>query len=358
MVNLYDIAIRELSRIYNERQLVITVEKTVDNFGNTRNRTQRNSFNKMPLKNIDKYFTSKPIYESLEEFIEILEILRDLDIIFIELIDEYEDSYKYEHTYKDIKKRLLIVIDRNYIDNTKEILSKAINDLFSVKYQRKNLSSIYFYFYNKIFAYISEYYSDLLDVLADFYIRENCIGISVSESAKDYISKSIEDKKNQRYDITEFMKIGDNFTFLSYAFKDKLMSFLLFLEARSNKIVLFVDWMYSKNYSNRTVELEANLNYFLNVSKQILFLRSINSELNTSVTVRGLFSENKKMVRQWCSWEIGNFYKCSSLSETEYKKFQYILHENIPKNMVNKNKRIEENNLLGDFIVINSLLEM
>lgn len=366
MESLYNVAIEELNRLQNDAQFMSYLsnkDETTDEFLEYKEiNIHRNLFNQLPLKGIDNFYPSQNTTGSLREFIEILKILNDLDVKFKELIEKYRDSYKYEHTYMEIRERLLDIIERSQFGNPNKLLKEAINDLFSNKYQRSSLSNMYFYFYNKIFAYISEYYKKLLDILADFYIRTICIDIPEDKLAKDFIYEERKQGKEQGKVITDFLDIGDKFTFLSYAFQDKLMSFLIFLEARSKKIVLFVDWMYSIDYtsddSNGSIDLKSNLNYFLNESNKLLFLRSINSELNTSVTIRGLFAENKKMVRQWCSWEIGNFYKSSSQSNTGPQKFQYILHENVSEGLRNDRKRIENNILLRNFKVINNLSKL
>lgn len=369
MEGLYKNAIEELESLRNNEKFKFyltnidsATEETVQ-FGEI-NR-QRNLFNKLPLKNIKNFIVPRSSMESLSEFIDILKILRDLDIEFKVLIEEYRSSFKTEYTYELISGSLLNTINEaqygQNFNNSKVLLREAIIDLFSNKYQRNNLSNMYFYFYYKTYAYISEYYKNILDLLADFFIRELCIDIPDDISAKRFINEQRNHVKEKKA-ITNFLNIGNKFTFLSYAFHDKLISFLIFLEARSKKTVLFVDWMYSVDYTTDkeygTINLKNNLNYFLSESNKLLFLRSINSELNTAVTIRGLFAENKKMVRQWCSWEIGNFYRTSLKLDSEPKKYQYFLHKDLSEGLENLDEDVEDNILLKNFEPINNISEL
>lgn len=344
MEYLYGIAIKELSEIHQQdKDWLSDVSKKKDR------KIRHNTFNKLPLNNIKNFLTPKASGLVLSDFILTLKILGDLDNKFRGLIEFYNNYSKGKQDYRIIESELISVILKYNNDiverDSIRILNEAIEDIFSKEYQKKNLRTIYFYFYNKIFAYISEYYSDLLDQLADYYIRKLCIGIEIDQTAKTYIRE----QKKQKVSINNFLNVGNKFTFLSYAFHDKLMSFLLFLEARSEEIVLFVDWMYCENYEYETMALKENLSYFLKQTKKMLFLRSINSELNTSVTVYGLFAKNKKMVRQWCSWEIGNFYNHSSLSNYNNPKCQYVLHGGIDFGTEGDKQSIEENILLDNF---------
>lgn len=87
-------------------------------------------------------------------------------------------------------------------------------------------------------------------------------------------------------------------TFLSYAFRDKGLSFALFLYFLNHGGFLYVDWMWHGKIKN-PVLLKSIINKELQSSCQFLFLRTTASELR----VKGSCS-----IRQWCSWEIGNFY--------------------------------------------------
>lgn len=62
---------------------------------------------------------------------------------------------------------------------------------------------------------------------------------------------------------------------------------------------LYVNWMWDRVNSNSSIT-KSKLERALADSEQLLFLRTTNSELR----VRG----NNNSVRQWCAWEIGNYY--------------------------------------------------
>ena len=86
--------------------------------------------------------------------------------------------------------------------------------------------------------------------------------------------------------------------FLSYAYRDKLYSWVLYHYMRKKGVLLYVDWMHSDALEDGA-EIKTNLQKALSDSKQFLFLRTSNSELGKKDT---------KQIRSWCSWEFGNFY--------------------------------------------------
>lgn len=91
----------------------------------------------------------------------------------------------------------------------------------------------------------------------------------------------------------------ENQVFLSYAYDDQALSLALFIYFASHGIFLYVDWMQSGK--NKTGKLtKTQLENALTNSNQFLFLRTATSELR--IPGRGY------SVRQWCAWEIGNFY--------------------------------------------------
>lgn len=368
MNKLYQIAIKELENLLYSSSITssFSIENQISwdiidekEYKKYREQPSRNSFNKLPINKIKKLEKNHYLNEALLDFIETLKILEKLDSKYKELIKAYSNVSKYNNDYQLIKEKLKDNINNFQTNdmatrNPKLIILAAIDDLFSKKYRRSNLTNMYFYFYNTIFAYISEYYNDLLNQLAEYYLNKLCTGIDNGESVKAYIYKNKKEGKR----LSSYLDINQNFTFLSCAFRDKLMSFLVFLEAKSKNIILFVDWMYSYDYSSKTEELKNNLSYFLKEVDNLLFLRSINSELNTYVTTYGLFAQNKKMVRQWCSWEIGHFYNNPLYSDSSCKKYQYDLHEDVYSLFDSGNRNIEENVLLGNFEKVNSIKDL
>lgn len=355
MNNLYEKAIKELEKLLHQ-----TPQKSpfsLEDFDRTSFQylddkdymkgKRRNSFNQLPLNIIENLEDNISLSRSLVDFIDILKILKNLDFRFKKLIEYYTNVNKYDDHYERIYNTLKNVInefEENNMstENPKLILKESLKDLFTTKYKRSNLSNMYFYFYTTIFAYISEHYNHLLDQLANYYLKQICIGIDYNENVKEFVQKNRKLEKP----IHQFLDIGKKFTFLSYAFHDKLVSFLLFLEAKTEDIVLFVDWMYSSDLSQEPDKLKKNLNYFLNASNKLLFLRSVNSELHTYVKTYGLFRQNKRMVRQWCSWEIGNYYTYSSANGSSTIKYQYNLHQEVSGVFDMQNKNLEENILL------------
>lgn len=128
-----------------------------------------------------------------------------------------------------------------------------------------------------------------------------------------YLLKAIADYQ-EKVIGTNFIGLSDDgsirterkLTFLSYAYYDKGLTQALFYYFWKRSGFLYVNWMWDgvNNHSSATKEkLEDVLKY----SNQFLFLRTTNSELR----IRGNHS-----IRQWCAWEIGNFY-------TKHKEEKY-----------------------------------
>ncbi|WP_314180533.1 hypothetical protein [Abiotrophia defectiva] len=99
-----------------------------------------------------------------------------------------------------------------------------------------------------------------------------------------------------RYPLTE--KIRKNQVFLSHAYVDRLYTLGLFLYFYDKGIYLYIDWMHQAE-NMATKNLKEKLTKEIYQSSQILFLRTLNSEL-------ALHGGNKQ-VREWCAWEIGAF---------------------------------------------------
>lgn len=89
--------------------------------------------------------------------------------------------------------------------------------------------------------------------------------------------------------------------FLSHAYDDRLYALALFDYFYDHNIYLYVDWMHQGKQTDGK-SLKHLLTHELTKSKQLLFLRSSNSELNI---------QGNHMIRPWCAWELGNFYRKS-----------------------------------------------
>lgn len=87
-------------------------------------------------------------------------------------------------------------------------------------------------------------------------------------------------------------------TFLSYAYYDKAITLGLYIYFLINGGFLYVNWMWSGVNINSSITKD-QLEGELKKSSQLLFLRTLNSELDYY---------DRPQIRQWCSWEIGNYY--------------------------------------------------
>ncbi len=118
--------------------------------------------------------------------------------------------------------------------------------------------------------------------------------ISTLAKYNTYIFKDYEVSTYMKGNSTELPQV-----FLSYAYDDKLYTFLLFEYMFQHDIFLFVDWMHNPKIDDG-IKLKSALSKELNKSQQLLFMRTHNSELS--------IPGNQLSLRSWCSWELGNFY--------------------------------------------------
>ena len=92
-------------------------------------------------------------------------------------------------------------------------------------------------------------------------------------------------------------------------------------------IFLYVDWIFSPNFKNG-VDIKNNLSKHLSESRQLLFLRTVNSEFS----IRG--SGN---IRGWCSWELGTFYTLNKMQSDD--KYYIELYKG--RNNQQNNKQLD-----------------
>ena len=104
--------------------------------------------------------------------------------------------------------------------------------------------------------------------------------------------------------------------FLSHAYTDQPVTMSLFKYLYKNNIYLYVDWMH--NTKMQTLKLKNSLIRELNSSHQILFLRTLNSELK----LRG----GNNQIRQWCAWEIGCFDCINQYNNNNNNKFYFNVY--------------------------------
>lgn len=125
--------------------------------------------------------------------------------------------------------------------------------------------------------------------------------------------------------------------FLSYSFDDRLYSLGLYFLCQMNGIKLYVDWLHNDKIE-RGEQLKRILNNAQENCDTLLFLRTASSELGT----RGNHN-----IKQWCAWEIGNFY--NNHKDTRFDRKVYI-------DMYDSKKA--NNKLLDDFKLINNISEL
>lgn len=114
------------------------------------------------------------------------------------------------------------------------------------------------------------------------------------------------DKNYKKIHIERLKNNINKQTFLSYAYDDKGLTQALFYYFYDNSGFLYVNWMWSGVNMNAAYTKQ-ELEKALHDSEQLLFLRTPLSELQ----LRG-----SQIIRQWCAWEIGNFY-------TKHKDYKY-----------------------------------
>lgn len=122
-------------------------------------------------------------------------------------------------------------------------------------------------------------------------------------------------------------KVAKHRFFLSYAFVDRLYAFCLFLYMYYKGIFLYVDFLFCGELDDGS-DIKKNLHKQLSLSNQLLFLRSVNSELS----IRG-----NANIRGWCSWELGTFYTLNSINKDS--KFYINLYG--PKGKSKKNRQLD-----------------
>jgi len=92
--------------------------------------------------------------------------------------------------------------------------------------------------------------------------------------------------------------------FLSHAYDDRLYTYALFEYFYKKGVYLYIDWMHHDKIEDGII-LKEELHKELEKSSQLLFLRSLNSELG----IQG------SQIRSWCAWELGEFYAMAGGNE-------------------------------------------
>lgn len=188
---------------------------------------------------------------------------------------------------------------------------------------------------------VKEYYSFMTEV-AEFLIDE----LNIDERFEYIKEKKIYDIKDNKPKIDrvehgKYKKI----CFLSHAYEDRAYCYGLYLIFKDTDTLLYVDWMHSEKAIEKDdfIELKKKLSNVLLNSDYFLFLRTISSELH----VRG-----NHQIRQWCSWEIGNFY---GINTNKYC-ISTVEENSLISSKVKEKSNISSNMLLADFNICQSIV--
>lgn len=205
-------------------------------------------------------------------------LLRNLEDCF--LASDYNDD---EHKLNDFYFEFIELL-RNNIRELEKMEFRYL--FFKITYLINSLNREIVNWYNKK-TRLQYVFNRVVKLLAE-YSDKNML--KIPKAKMDIIRNRVH---NRRYFNREWKHV-----FLSYAFDDFLYTMSLFVYFYKHKIILYVDWMYNDSLSDG-IALKKSLNSALASSEQLLFLRTINSELNIS---------GSQYIRPWCSWETGNFF--------------------------------------------------
>lgn len=280
---------REISRV----SLYINARNFIENreFTNDRFPTELSLYGRETLDNLLRF--NIYILDGIENYFlisnddSIFSIdTSELTKIYLDKINDIDINF-----YKDILSENDIRKMQSIVDN---------NEYKTADITKKGRNKDIYYLFNSIINVLNEINNKVLDRLK---IQSN------------YFSR----------DSEIFGKKFRNQVFLSHAFDDKLYTFSLFVFMLEEDIFLYVDWIFSPEFDNGE-QIKENLSERIFDSNQLLFLRTVNSELS----IRG--SGN---IRGWCSWELGTFYSIKN----KYDKFYIELYKS--KTIQKRNKQLD-----------------
>ena len=132
------------------------------------------------------------------------------------------------------------------------------------------------------------------------------IYLKIFEEFNKALSKIIDDNLEEIQDrySSDYKHLRQ--TFMSYSYKDKGLTLILFFYFLIHGGYLYIDWMHSPAYPNG-IAIKDSLSHALRTSDQLLFLYTPNSEIKTD--------GNTRTFKEWCSWEFGSFYARSHQSK-------------------------------------------
>lgn len=263
---------REISRVslyINARNFIENIE-----FRNNRFIAELSLYEREIIDNLLRF--NIYILDDIENYFLISNEDSMISLDTLELTKVYLDKVNYIdiNLYKDILSKSDIKKMQSIVDNNE-------NKIADITKKGKN-KDIY-YLFNSIINVLNEINNKVLNSLKIQY---------------NYFSR----------DSEVLRKRFRNQVFLSHAFDDKLYTFSLFMFMLEEDIFLYVDWIFSPEFDNGE-QIKENLSERIFDSNQLLFLRTVNSELS----IRG--SGN---IRGWCSWELGTFYSIKNKCDKFY----------------------------------------
>lgn len=245
---------------------------------------------------VTKTELSNGLVKELEDILFLLDSneidLRRLVLYLSRALKKFENSlFSYDLKHKDIKKLMLeisswldkeekLIAEISSLSNYKERLMEKESLVEDDELKRSDIEKNK----RKIETDIRRIISKVLDAIANHQNNQIKDIDTIVQIINENYSNTGRNKRNQ--------------VFLSHAFVDRLFTLGLFLYFYQQNVYLYVDWMHQPKNS-KTKKLKGNLIQEIIKSDQLLFLRTLNSEL----ALQG----GKRQIREWCAWEIGTF---------------------------------------------------
>lgn len=245
---------------------------------------------------VTKTELSNGLVKELEDILFLLDSneidLRRLVLYLSRALKKFENSlFSYDLKHKDIKKLMLeisswldkeekLIAEISSLSNYKERLMEKESLVEDDELKRSDIEKNK----RKIETDIRRIISKVLDAIANHQNNQIKDIDTIVQIINEKYSNTGRNKRNQ--------------VFLSHAFVDRLFTLGLFLYFYQQNVYLYVDWMHQPKNS-KTKKLKGNLIQEIIKSDQLLFLRTLNSEL----ALQG----GKRQIREWCAWEIGTF---------------------------------------------------
>lgn len=219
---------------------------------------------------------------------EVEDILFELDLKNSEPIDLLNDLQQLLNKFVNNNLSNLSMFERRFESDSIEQLLKFLLTLVSDEKQWiiNNKGS------NKLASNIRRCSLKILNAITDFQNNQIVDIDNLIEILRREFPVNEENRRNQ--------------VFLSHAYIDRVYTLGLFLYFYDKGIYLYIDWMH-QSQGLFTRNLKHNLIAAINNSAQLLFLRTLNSELG--------LQGGSRQIREWCAWEIGTFdYKSNNTS--------------------------------------------